>query len=290
MSGLSDSILALAQGKRAGSAGWIRIDCPACELTIGKADRKRCMGVSALSGRFSCWRCATTGRLPNFNPDDFDSSHYVPTDPDDGPQEIDPPEGYMALTEEPALSAEATEEAWRYLEGRGLSFELIKQAQIGVCLTGRYHGRVIVPLLGSDGAWLWWVGRSFTKKAEKPYIYPSGGRAGLLYNHQALLKQTDEPAGLVEGVFDSLFMQSVKIDASAVLGKPTEDQIEAFVASPRPTAVVLDGDAWQLGEAIAMRLRFEGKRAGSVRLPPTLDPDEVDPSWLRAEMVRCLSE
>lgn len=287
MSGLSDSILALAQGKRAGSAGWVRIDCPACELTIGKADRKRCMGVSALSGRWNCWRCGSAGRIPNFNPDDFDSSHYVPTDPDDGPQEIDPPEGYMALTEEPALSAEATEEAWRYLEGRGLSFELIKQAQIGVCLTGRYHGRVIVPLLGSDGAWLWWVGRSFIKRAEKPYIYPSGGRAGLLYNHQALLKKTDVPVAVVEGVFDALYLWP---DAVAVLGKPNDDQIEALVSARRPVAVVLDGDAWVGGLALSMRLRFDGQIAGYCKLPATLDPDEIPRERLREEMVRCLSE
>ena len=50
------------------------------------------------------------------------------------------------------------------------------------------------------------------------------------------------------------------------------------------------GDAWEEGWALAMRLRLHGMRAGSVRLPPRKDPDQVDPAWLRAAARASLDE
>jgi DNA primase len=101
-----------------------------------------------------------------------------------------------------------------------------------------------------------------------------------MFNHATLLKETDTPAIIVEGVFDAIAFWP---DAVAVLGKPTPAQVYALASARRPIAVVLDGDAWEEGEMLALKLRFEGQRAGSVHLPPRVDPDEVDRDWLRAE-------
>jgi len=90
---------------------------------------------------------------------------------------------------------------------------------------------------------------------------------------------------VVEGVFDALALYP---NAVAVLGKASEAQMEALQESKRPVVIVLDGDAWQEGWAMAARLKFKGQRAGSVRLPPKLDPDEVDPAWLQEEVKKAL--
>ena len=65
--------------------------------------------------------------------------------------------------------------------------------------------------------------------------------------------------------------------------------VEALVAAKRPVVFVLDGDAWEESWAWGMKLRFLGARSGSVRLPPRMDPDEMDRSWLDAEAVLALS-
>jgi DNA primase len=146
---------------------------------------------------------------------------------------------------------------------------------------------VVVPILSPDGEWLGHVGRSWQKDAELPYLYGKGlQRRETLYNAAALNVQTDKPVMVVEGVLDALALWP---DAVAVLGKPSEPQIWALADAARPVAVVLDGDAWSEGEALAMTLRLEGQRAGSVRLPPKTDPDEVDRGWLDEEVRRCLT-
>jgi hypothetical protein len=287
-----DLVIHAVAGRKANRRGWVRGNCPFCEIVVGKTDRKQCLGLNTFSARYHCWRCGTTGWVPNFDVEDIDRSLVDQSARDEEVEAVQPPEGFLYLGEEPAWSSLAADDAWRYLlapppDGRGLTEERIVETGIGVCLTGRYQGRVIVPVLGLDGDWLWWVGRSWVKKADRPYMYPSGGRDGVLYNHASLLVETDEPVAVVEGVFDAIALWP---SAVAVLGKPNEAQIDALATARRPVAVVLDGDAWSEGWALAMRLRFEGQRAGNVRLPPKKDPDEVPLGWLREEMRACLDQ
>jgi DNA primase len=110
-------------------------------------------------------------------------------------------------------------------------------------------------------------------------------RGEVLYNHTALHVETERPVMVVEGVFDALALWP---HAVAVLGKPSHFQVDALASAKRPVAIVLDGDAWQEGYALAMRLRLAGQRAGSVTLPPKTDPDEVDRAWLEAAVAECI--
>jgi DNA primase len=101
----------------------------------------------------------------------------------------------------------------------------------------------------------------------------------VLYNAQALSLETDVPVLVVEGTLDALAHWP---DSVALLGKHGKAQVEWLLASRRPVCVVLDGDAWSEGEMLALRLSFAGVRAGSVRLEPKQDPDEVP----KAELMR----
>jgi hypothetical protein len=53
---------------------------------------------------------------------------------------------------------------------------------------------------------------------------------------------------------------------------------------------VLDGDAWVKGQASAMTLRLNGKKAASVRLPPTLDPDDLPAQVVHDLAMKSLQE
>jgi DNA primase len=102
-------------------------------------------------------------------------------------------------------------------------------------------------------------------------------RGTSLFNHTALLQETDVPLIVVEGVFDAIPHLP---HAAALLGKPTDDQIALLATTQRPVAFALDGDAWEEGWAWAEHLRFKGVHAGSVKLPPGKDPNDISPTWL----------
>lgn len=270
-----NQIAAAVSGARPSRSGWVRANCPICPFRLGKPDRKRSLGLLLGVGAYNCFRCGVSGKI---DPDLVGGE--VPERIDVQAAAMQPPESFSFLASEPGVSASVFDEARSYLLGRGIGPDLWHGAALGACFSGRYGGRVIAPILAQNGgSWLGWVARLWFDGADVPYLYPPGMRR-VLYNHEALLRETEEPAILVEGVFDAL---AVWPNGVAFLGKPSEEQVSALMLARRPIAIVLDGDAHEEGWALATRLRFAGARAGCVRLPPLVDPDEVDREWLEEQ-------
>ena len=275
-----DVIRQAVAGARVNSKRYARVNCPCCFERVGKDDRKQCLSVNLGTGHFKCFRCHVWGYLK-----DRQDAEWEPTPPQRAGDvnQVEPPDGFVPLWEGAGLTAESTAEARAYLVRRGIGPDVVVGAHIGCCLEGKYRGRVVVPVLGQADGWLGWVARDWTGRAERKYLNASGmqlGSSGQLFNGRALVTVSPDPALLVEGPFDALAYWP---DCMAVLGKPTEAQVTTLARSFRPVVVVLDGDAWEEGLMLAMRLRFDGAAAGCVRLPPCIDPDEVDRAWLREE-------
>jgi DNA primase len=110
-------------------------------------------------------------------------------------------------------------------------------------------------------------------------LYSRGLDRSRLWNHAALEQDDGAPVLVVEGVLDAVPYWP---DAVATLGKLTHAQSASLRATSRSVVFVPDGDAWMDGRAAAMELRLRGKTAGWVKLPPRIDPDQVDREWLRA--------
>jgi hypothetical protein len=276
-----DAIRQAAVGARVNSRGYARINCPCCFERVGKDDRKQCMSVNLDTGRFSCFRCHVWGYLKDRQDGEWDGPAIAAAQL--AASAVEPPEGFVPLWEGAGMTATCTAEARAYLVHRGIGPDVVMGARIGCCLDGKYRGRVVVPVLDRAGGWLGWVARDWTGRADRKYLNASGmhlGSSGQLFNGRALVTVSPDPALLVEGPFDALAYWP---DGMAVLGKPTEAQVATLARSFRPVVVVLDGDAWEEGHMLAMRLRFDGAAAGCVRLPPCVDPDEVDRAWLRDE-------
>lgn len=274
-------IRAATVGRTPGTKGWIRANCPFCEDRTGKADRKQAFGFHVKYLRYECYRCGARGRLRGGF---AEFSDFEPAEVEER-LSLDPPESFVPLSSEDARRSLFLGAALEYLERRGVTPSVIDRAGIGACTGGRFAGRVIIPVKDDDGAWVWYVGRTWGP-SERPYLYPRGDRRGVMFHQAALGVKTDTPAMIVEGCFDAL---AVWPDGVAVLGKPTEENVESFLAAARPVALVLDGDAHREGWAIAYRLRLHGQRAGSVRLPPRIDPDEVPLQELRDAAVESLA-
>lgn len=266
------SVLSALAGRRPNRAGYARTNCPLCALAKGSDDRDGSLWGNADMGRWGCFRCGAGGRLEA-------EDGFIPQAKQEERPQVELPEGYYPLGYEPGLSALALEPARAYVRSRRVSDRALREAEVGACASGPAAGRVVVPIRRVDGTLAGWVGRAWGP-AWKKYLYAQGTER-VLYNARCLESGSAEPVIAVEGTFDTFPYWP---DAVAFLGSPTEAQAQALECSPRPIAVVLDGDAWRQGEALAMRLRRAGVRAGSVRLEPKEDPDE------RPEEVRRLAQ
>ncbi len=287
---LEESILDLIGNVKPSPTGWIRVDCPSCiDAGGGKGDRKQAMGINR-HGFFHCFKCGVRGQLSNLadwmDRQDFDP--YAVKEPEEPISAVPPPPDFVRLWEEPYLSAKSYADARKYLLGRKISPTIWREADIGACLRGKECGRIILPIKDAAGRWIGYVGRDWTGRAERKYLYPIGMERGrILYGESALDRETRLPCLVVEGIFDTFPFIG---NAVAVLGKPSAWQKQRFRSAKRPICVVLDGDAHEEGEALAMQLRLDGVEAGSVTLGAGVDPDEVDPGWLMHEARQSLVE
>jgi hypothetical protein len=274
-----DLVASAVLGKRPSPTGWIRANCPLCVFTEGKDDHKCSLGFSVTSYRFECYRCGATGKLTD-PPEAYDVEAMIGPGRAPPPRHVEPPEGFFTLAGDTSI---ALADARDYLlHGRAnMTEQIIANAGVGACVSGRFAGYVIVPIFDhlEPGKWRWFVARRWVKKCERPYLYPFGARRGLVYNEAALEVVTDEPLLVVEGCFDAIPHAP---NAIAVLGKTTEEHFARLTYARRPVVFVPDGDAWRDGEHFAMRLRAAGVRAGAIKLAPKEDPDEIDPAVLRA--------
>lgn len=269
---LYDRVRDATDGHRENAKGWIRVNCPFCAERTGKADTKGKFGLNTRSGWFSCFKCDLTGRLPSAPGD-------APREaPEPEPYGVETPPGLHPITAEGAATGYAIGRALAYLRSRGVTDEQIDRYQIRACVRGRLLGRVVIPIFATDGSLLWYVARSWSKRAPLPYVYPSGNRLGVFFNASALHVETDAPALVMEGCFDAIAHAP---DALAMLGSPDDPELSVLLSARRPFCFVLDGDAHRVGWALAMKARLHGARAGSLRLPPKVDPDELPPDLIR---------
>lgn len=283
-----DIIAAALAGARESTNGSVRVNCPLCPSRAGRVDQKRSLTANLITGYYQCYRCAVWGRLEGYASSDEKGAPRAQSYKcgSETPQ-VALPDGYTELFTEPGLTALSFDAARDFLRARGVGPELWRAARLGACQSGDASGRIVAPVFADDERTLvGWSARAWVRGARVPYLNaPGPWRSSCLYNASALYVQTDAPVLVVEGVFDALAYWP---DAVALLGKPTGAQLSLLAASKRPIAVVLDGDAWVEGDAIAYRLRLRGVTAGAVRLPACVDPDEVDHSALREAAQACL--
>ncbi len=287
MSARDELVLDAVAGKRSSRTGWVRGNCPFCEVRHGTPDRKGCLGLELDSGDWHCFRCGARG-LVQIDPDLLVESRSRKKKTEPKPK-IELPDGFFRLFEEPGLSMWFADAAREYLLRRGIGPSVGRTAGIGAVLAGRYRGRVVAPLFDAkDEQVVGWSARLFVGGDAPKYLYPSGmERQTLLYNGGALSARTEDPIYVVEGVFDALPLWP---DAVACLGQPSPGQLDALVSTARPVVCLLDGDAWRKSQALALKLRTRGQRVAWVRLPPKTDPGGSDPAVLRSAAAQALRE
>ena len=274
------------KGKGTNAQGFVRIDCPFCLERYGKEDRHCSFGYNPSSGRYKCFRCGQGGNTQAVS---LGTNYKQETEEEKEVIEIDR-SSFFSLTNKSLLDSPVLKQARAYLNARGVNKLHWRRSNMHAAISGRYVDRVIIPHEDARGVWWGFTARTYAKSVASLFgdsfeivkvLYPPGMSRDRLYNDQALQVETSTPVMVVEGCLDAAWYMP---DCVASLGKPTAAHFDQLKKAQRPIVFCLDGDAWETGRALALRLRLRGLWADYVKLPAKEDPNSVSPEWLMRQV------
>ena len=148
------------------------------------------------------------------------------------------PESYQPLFAGPETFLKT--QAIKYLRKRGVTDRDIFRLKIGVCKTGEYGNRIIVPSFNIDGDLNYFVARSLDSGYLK-YKNPKVSKSDIVFNE--LLLDFRKPLFIVEGIFDSIMVgkNSVPILGSTV--RENSYLFQKIVENNTLVYIALDEDA-----------------------------------------------
>lgn len=251
--------------------------CPLCN------DHKKRMYVNLSTGQFWCHNCQQGGSFPTFiqkieggsldtaikRATDIRGSVSVPERITDNIKlkmvgSVKLAKRAIALPEEfTLLDKNAVNKvhirAINYLKKRMVTEADIKRHRMGVCSTGQYAERVIIPII-NEGITEFWVARAISRKALKKEMSPSNedyqiSKSNVVFN----LWQSAKTYGttvICEGIFDALSFGDI---GSALLGKALHEEqfhriLEYKYLLKDGVFIALDWDAREEALATADRL------------------------------------
>lgn len=157
----------------------------------------------------------------------------------------------------------------KYLYRRGLTDQDFIKYNIGYCLKGEYHGRIIIPSYSEDGVLNYFVGRSFEDSYLK-YKNPPVSRDIISFEN---LINWNQPIILTEGVFDAM---AIKRNAIPILGKNISKSLmkKLILNKVKDIYIALDRDAFKAALAHCERFLSMGKRIYLIDMQDK-DPSEM---------------
>jgi DNA primase len=277
------------EAKRKGDE--IIVNCPICY------DTKKHLYINVVKKVVHCFRCGYSATVKRFlrennllakSPENFDildvlDSGFVSLAKKESEQKnVSLPEfmSFLNISDASWLGRIAIQ----YLKSRGITNEQMRKYKIGYCYSGKYAGRVIVPIF-MFGELVYWIARiiehptvrlQVAKYPDRKVLNPPVPKKNVLFNYDAA-KLSDEVV-VCEGVFDALAVENVGQCAVALLGKEiTDEQAMLLTAlNCERITVCLDADAYENALLVAEKLDRFGNRVFVARLK------EGDPNSLLA--------
>lgn len=218
------------------SRGWVSIQCPFC----GDDDPSMHMGINLDSGVWRCWRYANhkgnkparlLNELARKYPLGLDTGAiidaYTTVNPDsfDAPQAIkNAPQGPLKPVKWPAEFENIepfnhTGKFWSYLLGRGFEpvGKVIAYYKLKACLTGKYKGRVIIPIHEPEEYHIiGWQARAIHPKVKSRYLSSSPQVKRVLFNQVRVDAVPGRILFVCEGPFDAMKLDFYGEDCRAV--------------------------------------------------------------------------
>jgi DNA primase len=255
------SLLSAALGEYHRSGDELLFFCPFCK------HHKRKLSVNLTSNNYKCWVCDIRGRnvrrllkvrlsysqlyewdkmnnvidITQIDSDLFNDKEVFVK------ETIDLPSQFISLANKnlPVTTRFAT----KYLLDRGLTKQDIVMWKIGVCCSGEYEGRIIVPSFDLNGNCDYFVARSYGKQFPK-YMNPKISK-DIVFNE--LFIDWNQDIVLVEGVFDAIKSKN----AIPLLGSTLNEKTTLFnkIVQYDPVVyVALDPDAEEKSNDIINKL------------------------------------
>ena len=267
------------------SKGQISFDCPVCaeEKGLDKGDGKGNFEINYFRHVYKCWACGEThgthgplGKLFDQHGSKKQKKLYDLIKPEELKVEdkkrirLRLPDGFMTFENcNPKFIPRI--EAYKYLQSRGITDEMINKFGIGFTVEGEFAYRIIVPSYDKDGILNYYVARAWTPRKMK-YKNPSVPKDEIIFNENRIDWTKD--VFLVEGVFDSFFLDN----SIVMLGKKMSPLLFQTLYTKAQGNVIIctDGDAWTDGLRIYNELNggILYNKIKIVKLP--LDRDVCD--------------
>lgn len=256
--------------------GQISFDCPVCSYDIkglDHGDGKGNLEVNYKHNVFKCWVCAEThethGSLYKLikkygNPKQLKKYNLLRPDDNDSPKksykQVRLPNEFIPF-KSVSLGLKLTpqyKQAFNYIKSRNITDEMIEKFNIGFCYQGSYENRIIIPSYDSNDKLNYFIARSYLSKTKMKYKNPEVDKETLIWNEHLI--KWDEPVYIVEGAFDSIFLEN----SIPMLGKfMTQNLFDKLYSSAKKVIIVLDPDAWNDSEKLFHKLNC-GKLMGKV--------------------------
>jgi DNA primase len=235
------------------SKGQISFDCPVCaaEKGLENGDGKGNLEINYSKHVYKCWSCGETlgtqgplGRLFDKYASKSQKKVYNLIKPEELKQQeakkpkFKLPEGYTTFEDSnPRFIPHI--EAYRYLQSRGITDDIIKKYKIGYTATGDFAYRIIVPSYNKEGALNYFVARSFVPKKMK-YKNPTTPKDEIIFNESLI--DWDKDIHICEGAFDAFFLDN----SIVMLGKKMSELLFSTIYEKANGNIIicLDEDAW----------------------------------------------
>ena len=235
------------------SKGQISFDCPVCadEKGLENGDGKGNLEINYSKHVYKCWSCAETlgtqgplGRLFDKHGTKSQKKVYNLIKPEELKQQdikkpkLKLPEGYTTFEDSnPRFIPHI--EAYKYLQSRGITDEIIKKYKIGYTVTGDFAYRIIVPSFNKEGVLNYFVARAWVKSRLK-YKNPTAEKDQIIFNENLI--DWDKDIHVCEGAFDAFFLEN----SIVMLGKKMSDLLFSTIyeRANRNIIICLDEDAW----------------------------------------------
>lgn len=239
------------------SKGQISFDCPVCaeEKGLDEGDGKGNLEINYIRHVYKCWACGEThgthgplGKLFDGYATKQQKKVYNLIKPEEFKQEdkkrarLRLPEGFITFKQSnPRFIPHI--EAYKYLQSRGVTDEMIDRYKIGYTVTGDFAYRIIIPSYDKEGHLNYFVGRAWVNKKMKYKNPASVPKDEIIFNENLI--DWDKDIYLVEGAFDSFFLDNPLV----MLGKKMSKLILQTLYTKANSNIIIcvDGDAWDDG-------------------------------------------
>ena len=238
------------------SKAQISFDCPVCadEKGLDQGDGKGNLEINYIRHVYKCWACGEThgthgplGKLFDGYATKAQKKVYNLIKPEELKQEekkkvrLRLPEGFTTFKDSnPRFIPHI--EAYKYLQSRGITDEIIEKYRIGYTATGDYAYRIVVPSYDTENQLNYFVARAWVPKKMK-YKNPPVPKDEIIFGESAIDWKKD--VYLCEGVFDSFFLPNPIVMLGKKMSKLLFETL--YLKAEGNIIICTDGDAFQDG-------------------------------------------